>query len=71
MLCDLGFKIHKNDALYDLTLEQLQQELETYRAGQPRFAMSVVYYAGHGLSWRGDNYLMPIDTEIRYWRGHR
>ena len=64
-LRDLGFTIHKNAALLDLDHTEFQGELESYRAALPQSAISIVYYAGHGLSWRADNYLIPVDAEIQ------
>jgi mucosa-associated lymphoid tissue lymphoma translocation protein 1 len=30
----------------------------------------VVYYAGHGYEDNGENYLLPVDSDVRYNREH-
>lgn len=61
-LTSLGFAVHlqldasKRD--FDHTLEAFARDARTADA-------ALVYYAGHGMQYRGVNYLMPIDAALK------
>jgi len=60
----LGFKVHQDKPLLDLTKSQFNKELEDFSSGLPESALVVVYFAGHGITWNRENYLIPVESSI-------
>lgn len=59
---NLGFEvIYKTD----LGREGFKQALDEFEKVMKQGAISVFYYAGHGVQIDGKNYLIPIDAKIR------
>lgn len=65
-LTKLGYTLHRGEALLDLDLATFENELREFAFSLPKNAISLVYYAGHGISTNTDNYLIPIDAKLRY-----
>ncbi len=63
-LADVGFEVtkYKNLGRRDLkrAFYEFGQKLE--RSGEGTVAL--IYYAGHGVQLEGENYLIPVDTQI-------
>ncbi len=59
-LSDIGYKVYKGDALYDLNLDQFNSEIDGFLNGVKNGASVLVYYAGHGSASGNSNYLIPI-----------
>lgn len=66
VLTDLGYAVHKNTALFDLTRAQFDRELEAFSLKLPEESIALVYFAGHGVSSYRDNYLIPVDTVMTH-----
>lgn len=65
-LSGLGYQIHKNEPLLDLNLQQFESELVAFSKSLSKGAVALVYYAGHGIATQGDNYLIPIDSRLKW-----
>ncbi|MBI3514838.1 MAG: caspase family protein [Proteobacteria bacterium] len=57
----LGFDVV---ALENGTQKQMQRAIGQFSAKLGADAISLFYYAGHGMQVNGRNYLMPVDAEI-------
>lgn len=58
-LRELGFKVIEK---HDLTRDQLLRATEEFRKTLPGVEVAFFYYAGHGISVAGENYLIPIKS---------
>jgi hypothetical protein len=63
-LIDLNFKTIPSfdldrGGLFDC-LRRFQQEFKSVDA-------ALLYYAGHGIQFKGKNYLLPVETKLRKW----
>ena len=52
------------DVKLDVSRDQLAAALKDFAQAADRAEWAVVYYAGHGLSVRGSNYLVPVDARL-------
>jgi uncharacterized caspase-like protein len=59
---DLGFKVFEG---YDLSADQMRSVVSEFSAALSGSAGAVVYYAGHGVSFDGENYLLPVDINLK------
>ncbi len=59
-LSSIGYQVHTGGALYDLSLEQFNDEIDGFLETIDDGASVLVYYAGHGAASDGSNYLIPI-----------
>jgi hypothetical protein len=48
----------------DLTREQMRDSLRQFARSAQDAEAALVFYAGHGLQYRGRNYLVPIDAKL-------
>jgi hypothetical protein len=60
-LSALGFDVIERT---DLTVRQIGSALREFRSKLGPGAVAVVFYAGHGLQIKGENYLVAVDAEI-------
>ena len=61
-LARLGFEVTRlDDAGYD----DLRRGLLEFEEAAARSEVAVVFYAGHGIEIGGENYLVPVDAELR------
>ena len=59
----LGFSVK---ALHDGTFDDMRRALlQSGRDAQQGADMAVVYFAGHGMEVSGENWLIPVDAELR------
>jgi TPR repeat protein len=67
-LRQLGFERRNTEILIDGSRQEMYEAISRYRqrlqAAGPR-AVSVFFFAGHGIQDDGQNYLLPVDSEIR------
>lgn len=63
-LAGLGYKIHSGAAFLNTSGSQLRKAVTSFTDQLPSGATALVFYAGHGVSWQGDNYLLPTDTGL-------
>lgn len=61
-LQELGFEVERCE---NATLRTMIEALAEFSRKAPTRSVRVMYYAGHGLQWRGRNFLVPVDSEIR------
>lgn len=55
----LGFKVMER---HDLTRDQFLHAVEEFRKTLPGAEVALFYYAGHGISVAGSNYLIPLKS---------
>jgi hypothetical protein len=60
-LQQLGFDVI---LLKDATLRQMGDAIEEFNLKLRQGGVGVFYYAGHGVQVEGENYLIPIDTQL-------
>ncbi|MEO0949058.1 MAG: caspase family protein, partial [Cyanobacteria bacterium J06641_5] len=60
-LQELGFEVN---LLLDATLPQIEAAIEQLNRQLRRGGVGMVFYAGHGIQVKGENYLMPIGANI-------
>jgi len=53
------------DVKTDLTREQMLKALQEFAARADSADWSVVYYSGHGISYNGINYMIPVDANLK------
>ena len=58
----LGFSVTR---LTDATYDRLRRAFLDFGRAARGSEMAVVYYAGHGIEVAGENWLIPIDAELR------
>jgi len=63
-LAGLGYHIHGGSAFLNTDGAQLSKAVTSFAEQLPTGATALVFYAGHGVSWQGDNYLLPTDARV-------
>jgi len=58
----LGFEVIEG---YDLGAQQMTAKIGDFSALLPEAKAALVYYAGHGVAFDDDNYLIPIDIVLK------
>jgi uncharacterized caspase-like protein len=58
----LGFKVMK---VQDATYDQMRRALLDFGRAARGAEVAIVYYAGHGIEVAGENWLVPVDAELR------
>ena len=58
----IGFEVIDG---YDLGFSEMRAKLSEFAAALPDSKAALVYYAGHGVSVEEDNYLLPVDIELK------
>ncbi|XP_028399837.1 uncharacterized protein LOC114523172 isoform X2 [Dendronephthya gigantea] len=66
-LTSLNFKVI---SLVNLTLSEMRTAMLAFCCLLGRGVYGVVYYAGHGYEDNGENYLLPVDSDLKYNREH-
>jgi len=62
-LRDVGFKSVTTKT--DLTREQTMQALQEFARAADSAEWAVVYYSGHGIEFNGENYIIPVDAQLK------
>lgn len=65
LLTDSGFQV---SAASDLSQDQLRQKVSEFAgqiASRGPDTVALVFYAGHGLQIDGENYLVPVDIDVK------
>jgi hypothetical protein len=62
-LRDLGFKVIEG---YNLDSTKMRGKIEEFGAAMPGAAVTLFYYAGHGMQVAGKNYLVPVDARLEH-----
>jgi uncharacterized caspase-like protein len=58
----LGFSVTR---LTDATFDEFRRALLEFGRAARDAQMAVIYYSGHGLEVSGENWLIPVDAELR------
>jgi hypothetical protein len=61
-LDDLGFKVWVE---HDLDAKQFSDVIQKFSADLDKETEALVYYAGHGLQFRGENFLVGVDAGLK------
>ncbi len=61
-LKDLGFETVQEG--YDLGRDAMLKALKSFGETAAGADWAVIYYAGHGMEVKGDNYLIPVDAKL-------
>lgn len=62
-LQEIGFRVHGDGPQLDLDLRDLQVAIRDFTRSLEPGDLAVFYYAGHGVEYKGTNYLIPVDDE--------
>lgn len=66
VLKDIGYAVHNETAMLDLTQAQFNAELQAFSNKLPEESVAVVYFAGHGIGTYRENYLIPVNAQITH-----
>lgn len=58
----LGFEVIKRT---NATLENIQDAFEEFVLKMDEYDVALFFYAGHGIQVSGENYLLPIDAQLK------
>jgi hypothetical protein len=58
----LGFEVVDG---YDLDVSEMRKAVSDFSATLPDAKSAVVYYAGHGVSVDGEDFLLPVDIDLK------
>ncbi|MDJ0582025.1 caspase family protein [Crocosphaera sp.] len=61
-LRDLGFDVTPR---INLNLRSMDEEIEQFSQELTEGGVGVFYYAGHGVQVKGENYLIPLEAELK------
>lgn len=61
-LRDLGFDVSYRT---NLNLRSMDEEIEQFSQELTEGGVGVFYYAGHGVQVKGDNYLIPLEAQLK------
>lgn len=61
-LVDLGFDVIK---IENTSLDQLKKAIDNFGRKLQEYEVGLFYYAGHGIQFRGSNYLIPVDADLK------
>lgn len=62
VLSEVGFDV---TSVTDQTEDQMGETIDRFVAEARRADVAAVYFAGHGIQKDGENFLMPIDAQLR------
>lgn len=57
----VGFKVIPAP---EVGVESFRRALKEFRAASAQAEVAIVYYAGHGIEARGENWLIPVDAKL-------
>jgi hypothetical protein len=57
-----GFKVIevKNTDIF-----QLRSSIKNFEENLPAYDVGLIYYSGHGIEFKGSNYLIPVDAQLK------
>lgn len=62
-LTEIGFRVHGDGPLLDQDLHGMQVAIRDFTRSLNPGDLAVFYFAGHGVEYKGTNYLIPTDDE--------
>ncbi|CAF1247214.1 unnamed protein product [Adineta ricciae] len=57
----IGFRIYENEAKLNLTFDLMHRILSDFVRGIKQTDIVLFFFAGHGIQWENQNYLIPVD----------
>lgn len=60
----MGYKVHGGEAALDLDRREIERSLDAFARQLPEGATAMFYYAGHGMGYKRNNYLIPVKHNI-------
>ena len=67
-LQELGYQVTLHT---DLDLSEMDRAIDTFGKSLPEDGIGIFYYAGHGVQVDGENYLVPVDAQLKEERHAR
>ncbi len=61
-LKDLGFEVMKFE---NVSQTQLKQAINSFGIKLKEFDVGLFYYAGHGIQYKGFNYMIPVEADLQ------
>jgi uncharacterized caspase-like protein/lipoprotein NlpI len=61
-LQSMGFEVMKYE---NVSQSQLKQAINAYGIKLKEFEVGLFYYAGHGIQYKGSNYMIPIEADLQ------
>ncbi len=62
-LSEIGFRVHGDGPQLQQSLREMQVSIRDFTRSLNPGDMAVFYFAGHGVEYKGTNYLIPVDDE--------
>ncbi|WP_420396188.1 caspase family protein [Nioella sp.] len=62
-LTEIGFRVHGDGPMLDQDLHGMQVAIRDFTRSLNPGDLAVFYFAGHGVEYKGTNYLIPTDDE--------
>jgi hypothetical protein len=63
LLDSLGFKVYLQ---VDVSYQSMVKAVNNFGVNAQQYDLALVYYAGHGIQYKGENYLLPIDAQLEF-----
>src|SRR5262249_3296851 len=63
---DVNFDIAGVAAIQNLTGDQMRRAIGAFAEAADGAQQAVLYFAGHGIEVSGQNYLIPVDAELKH-----
>jgi len=57
-----GFKVME---VKNADIFQLRSSIKNFEDNLPAYDVGLIYYSGHGIEFKGSNYLIPIDAQLK------
>lgn len=62
ILLQLGFEVMRYE---NINQQEMKRAIDAFGRQLPGYGVGLFYYSGHGIQVEGQNYLMPVDADIR------
>ena len=57
-----GFKVME---VKNADIFQLRSSIKNFEENLPSYDVGLIYYSGHGIEFKGSNYLIPVDAQLK------
>ncbi len=58
----VGFKVTE---VKNADIFQLRSSIKNFEDNLPAYDVGLIYYSGHGIEFKGSNYLIPVDAQLK------
>jgi hypothetical protein len=62
LLKNAGFKVTK---LKNADIFELRSSIKSFEENLAKYDVGLIFYSGHGIEFKGSNYLIPVDAQLR------